>query len=70
MYKCEKCGKITKPHEKLNRLVIQTRDKTYVNKFIDKNGKECEKITKGYEIAKEINVCKECFERVNNNEKV
>ena len=57
--------KITKPNEKLNRLVVQTKDKTYVNKFIDKNGKECEKTTTGYEIAKEINVCKECFGEVN-----
>ena len=70
MYKCQKCGKVTKPHEKLNRLVTQTREKTYVNKFIDRYGNECEKITTGNEIVKEINVCGKCFEEVMNNEKV
>lgn len=59
MFRCEKCGKITKPGEKQSKKVIKTREKSYINK--DKYGKE--KITIGHEIVKEINICEECFSK-------
>lgn len=61
MYKCQKCGRLTKPGEKQNKLVVQTREKTYINKVIE-NKREIEKVTTGFEIAKEINVCDKCYE--------
>lgn len=56
MFKCELCGKTTKAGEKQTKKVIETRNKIYSN--ILPNGKE--KISDGYEIVKEINVCEEC----------
>lgn len=71
MYKCQKCGKVTDPGEKLNKLVTSTREKTYVNIMIDKktgnllkdkSGNTIEKITKGFETNREENLCTKCFE--------
>ena len=41
MFKCELCGKITKPGEKQTKKIIETRNKIY--KYINKNGKENQK---------------------------
>ena len=58
MFKCEKCGKITKAGEKQYRKVVEIRQKTYYN--IDKCGKEKETI--GQEIVKELKICEKCAE--------
>lgn len=59
MFKCEKCGKITEPREKLVRKAIITRDKVYQTTF--KKGIHKEIITTvGSEIVKEINLCEKC----------
>lgn len=68
MFKCQKCKQTTKPNEKLNKVVIATREKEYTNKFIDKNGREQVKITNGFEIVKEICVCKKCLEEKENEQ--
>lgn len=57
MYRCERCGKVTKPREKQNKKIIKTRKKIYHNK--DKYGKET--VKEGYEIVKEINICDKCL---------
>lgn len=31
MYKCAITGRLSKPNEKLNKIVVETRAKTYVN---------------------------------------
>lgn len=61
MYKCQKCHKNTLPNEKCNKVVVATREKTYVNKVKDRKGKEFEKISYGHEIVREINVCDRCY---------
>ena len=50
MMRCQQCKKVTAPREKTARKVIKTRKKVYPN------GSE------GWEIVKEIQVCKECKE--------
>ena len=51
MYKCEQCGKNTQPHEKMNKSVTARRSVQY------KNG------STGWEIVKEISVCRDCKEK-------
>ena len=64
MKTCEKCRRISSTKEKLNRIIVQTREKVYVNKFLDKQGNEKEKITTGYETVKELNICNDCYENL------
>lgn len=59
MFKCELCGKTTKPGEKQIKKIVAKRDVKYSN--ILPNGKE--KISDGYEIVKEINICEECAKK-------
>ena len=62
MYKCERCNKTSKTGDKLNKIVVQTREKTYLNPDgFDKQGKLKYKISYGNEIVKELNVCNECI---------
>lgn len=58
MFKCEKCGKVTRAGEKQHKEIVKIRNKTY--NHIDKYGKE--KTSKGTEIVKEINICEKCAE--------
>lgn len=60
MYNCDICTKTTKSGEKQNKVIIETREKTYYN--TDKYGKE--KISKGWEIVNEINVCDKCLSQM------
>lgn len=50
MFKCADCGKTTEPREPQHKVVIDRRKVTYPN------GSE------GWEIAKEVALCEECFE--------
>lgn len=54
MYKCMVTGKTSKPGEKMNRIVIATRDKVYTQKIWE-DGELVEiEIGRGYETVKEI----------------
>jgi len=53
MFICERCNRITKPYEKQYKIVVQARETFYP-----------ESETTGWEIIKEINVCKECADAV------
>lgn len=54
MYKCCVTGKMTRPHAKMNRLVVQTRPKVYTEWFKE-DGEWVEiEIGRGYETVKEI----------------
>jgi len=55
MFYCGKCNKITKPGEKEEKEVIETRHK----KYYDAEGQEQ---GSGNEIAKEIKVCPRCMD--------
>ena len=48
MFICQKCGRVTKPHEKAASLVVKKRPKKYPNGGV------------GWEIVKEIKVCGDC----------
>ena len=51
MFKCDRCGKITKSGEKQTKKVIKEREMVYING---------QKETTGKEIVKEINICEKC----------
>lgn len=59
MFKCEKCGRITEPREKLTKKPIITREKVY-QQIIKKGYYGKINTTVGYEIVKEINLCEKC----------
>jgi len=58
MFRCEKCKKVSQIREKINNIVTEKRDKIY---RID-NGKDVIEV-QGWEIVKEINVCRECYDK-------
>lgn len=60
MFRCEKCNKISKPREKMHKVITETREKVYENKIKTKNG-ESIKETFGTEIVKEISLCENCY---------
>lgn len=67
MFKCDKCGRITEPREKLTKKQILIRDKVY-QQTIKKGYYERVNTTVGYEIEKEINLCERCaLEDANGN---
>ena len=50
-FRCDQCN-VAQPNEtKPNRIVVDTRHKTYVN-----NGK----LSEGFEIVKEVDLCRRC----------
>lgn len=53
MFKCQECGKYSKPREKAEKKIVEIREKEYTNEFGDVIGK-------GTEIVKEITVCGSC----------
>ncbi|NVM34010.1 MAG: hypothetical protein HWN81_00340 [Candidatus Lokiarchaeota archaeon] len=58
MYKCKKCKNFTELGEKMEKIVVKTRNKIYTK--INRRGHEIEAGT-GWEIVKEIEVCKACY---------
>lgn len=63
MFRCENenCGALTSLRQPENKVVLETRQKTYENKI--RRGKQKGTIltTHGSEIVKEIRVCPQCF---------
>lgn len=49
MFRCEKTGRVTRPGEKMKKIVVETRERVYC----DEDGAE---IGRGREIVKEISV--------------
>jgi hypothetical protein len=58
MYKCERCKQFTKPGEKMEKIVTETRNKIYMRK--NKRGYDVE-AGRGWEIVKESNWGTECY---------
>ena len=58
MFRCEKCKRITDPREPMTKKVVQTKDRIYTR--IDKKTGERKEVGRGFEIVKEIKLCKEC----------
>lgn len=59
MFRCEKCKRVTSPREKLHKITVLTRLKTYQNVYVFR-GKTRLFETTGEEIVKEISVCERC----------
>jgi len=53
MFRCAITGKLSKPGEKMNKVVVETREKTYTD---PETG---EVVGKGWEIVKEVSVSDE-----------
>jgi len=56
MFKCTLTGKQTKPGEKAFYVVVEKRDRIYLNA-------EGEEVSRGWEIVKEIKVCEEGYKK-------
>lgn len=55
MFKCAVTGRMSRPGEKLNRIVIQTREKVYTQKVWEDGELVDIEIGRGYETVREIN---------------
>lgn len=60
MFRCDKCGRVTEPREKLTKKTIMSRDRVYQNIVKNKYNKPTVKTSFGEEIVKEINLCESC----------
>ena len=67
MYRCEKCGVVVPPRHKLNRVVVETREKEYPvfrprkgKKRRNREAPEPIRFARGTEIVKELRVCANC----------
>lgn len=58
---CYDCKKSQLPRVPANKLVIETRKKTYETHLTDKNGFQRVNFSYGHEIVKEVLLCKYCF---------
>ncbi len=72
MFKCDNCGKITKPDEKANMVTV-TLEKEYEHYTVifDKKTRRKKKefyTTTGYEPVTEMQFCKDCYEEINHGE--
>ena len=58
MFYCEITNRLSKSGEKLNRLVVETRDKTYTKWVKNEETNKWEEVEagRGYETVREINV--------------
>lgn len=61
MFKCEVLGKVSEPGEKLTKLVIEVRPKTYFASVYNEETRKEETVVvaEGFETVKEINVSEE-----------
>ena len=67
MFRCQVTNRMSKPGEKVNKVVLATRDRIYTAKFRNEETNQWEtvEIGRGWEIVKEINACQEGVEIVN-----
>lgn len=59
MYYCQVTGKLSKPREKANKIVIETRDKVYTQNVWEEGELVEIEVGRGWEIVKEINASDE-----------
>jgi hypothetical protein len=69
MFKCQNCGVNTQPNQPVNKVIINKRDKEYLNIIENKLRRQTREINSdGWEIAKEIKVCPKCFTELTGRE--
>lgn len=61
MFICHQTGKVSAPRESQIRVVIETRPKTYVNRFRDVEGNAMRNESRGFETVKEVAMTREGF---------
>lgn len=66
MYKCQITKRVSRPGEKCNKVVVQTREKTYYQKVWEEGQLVDLEIGKGFETVKEISVSSSGLEIWNN----
>jgi hypothetical protein len=54
MFKCQVTGKMSKPGEKMNRIVVETREKVYTQQVWEEGELVEIEVGRGYETVKEI----------------
>ena len=61
MFICEVTGKISQPGEKLNRITVKTRERSYLRKEKDMESGEWHEVqvSQGWEIVKQISATEE-----------
>lgn len=59
MYKCGVCNSVVEAGAPAYKLVVEKRNKSYQNPSKKVKGEV--KYSKGWEIVKEVLVCRECF---------
>jgi hypothetical protein len=61
MFKCQITGKMSKPGEKSNKLVLETREKVYYGFVLNEETEEMEEVEvgRGFEVVKEVNATDE-----------
>lgn len=64
MFRCQATGKVSKPKEKPFRIIVETRPKSYEHRYKDEEDRWQSFTTEGFEIVKELLVCKEYYETV------
>lgn len=62
-FKCDECGKTTAEGVGCHKVVVETRNKIYIERSKDKNGFEKESRNYGTEIVKEQNLCPTCYSK-------
>jgi len=62
MFRCQRCGRVSLPGQASARFPVEIREKVYPLRTIVRRGKvtAIDKGGKGWEIAREIIVCKYC----------
>lgn len=61
MFICAVTHKVSAPREPQIKVVIETRPKTYVNRFRDVEGNAMHNESKGFETVKEVAMTREGF---------
>jgi hypothetical protein len=59
MFRCAITGRLTRPGEKCNKIVIEKREKVYTQMIWEGNDQVEVEIGKGWEIVKEVNASDE-----------
>lgn len=61
MFICQITGRQSDRNEKLNKLVVRTRDRVYTKKIRNEETRQLEEIEigRGWEIVQELNTCQE-----------
>ncbi len=57
-FRCEQCNEVQPIYSRPNRIVVDARRKQYIQ---EETEDQPEKVTYGWEIVKELDVCELCF---------